>query len=66
MGANAAYIFESHFSSDLEGFIATTFEELEKIDGIGPVVAKEVVNYWQEEKKPKNDARLYPKRHNYR
>ena len=50
VGANAAYIFESHFSSDLEGFIATTFEELEKIDGIGPVVAKEVVNYWQEEK----------------
>ena len=46
VGAHIANLFEEHFSHDLKKFINSKLEELETIDGVGPIVAEEVVGFW--------------------
>ena len=41
-------MFEKYFLSDLGDFIKSSFEDLESIEGIGPVVAKEVIDFWSQ------------------
>ena len=48
VGEHVSKLFEKYFLSDLGDFMKSSFEELESIEGIGPVVAKEVIDFWSQ------------------
>ena len=49
IGSHLSKVLEDHFQSDLEKFQSTTFEELEKINEVGPIVADAIVRFWSDE-----------------
>lgn len=49
VGEHISKLFEGYFLSDLNKFMSSSIEELESIDGIGPLVAKEVIEFWSKE-----------------
>ena len=49
VGEHISKLFEVYFLSDLNAFMNASIEELESIDGVGPLVAKEVVAFWSQE-----------------
>ena len=49
VGEHISKLFEVYFLSDLNKFMNSTIEELESIDGVGPLVAKEVIEFWSKE-----------------
>ena len=49
VGEHISKLFELYFLSDLNAFMNASVEELESIDGVGPLVAKEVVAFWSQE-----------------
>ncbi len=48
VGEHISKLFEKYFLSDLYNFMNSSLEELESIEGIGPVVAKEVIDFWSQ------------------
>ncbi len=48
VGEHISKLFEKYFLSDLGNFMSSSFEELESIEGVGPVVAKEVIDFWSQ------------------
>jgi len=56
VGEHVAKLFENYFSGDLSRFIQASTDELEALDGIGPVVAKNVVQFWAD---PSNKKIVY-------
>ena len=46
VGEHISKLFEQYFLSDLSNFMNSSVEELESIDGVGPIVAKEVIDFW--------------------
>ncbi len=48
VGEHISKLFERYFLSDLGDFMKSSFEDLESIEGIGPVVAKEVIDFWSQ------------------
>ena len=46
VGEHISKLFEKYFLSDLGNFMNSSFEELESIEGVGPIVAKEVIDFW--------------------
>jgi len=49
IGSHLSKVLEDHFQSDLEKFQSTTFEELENINEVGPIVADAIVRFWSDE-----------------
>ena len=49
IGSHLSKVLEDHFLSDLEKFQSTTFEELENINEVGPIVADAIVRFWSDE-----------------
>ena len=49
VGEHISKLFELYFLSNLDAFMSSSIEELESIDGVGPLVAKEVVDFWSQE-----------------
>ena len=49
VGEHISKLFELYFLSDLNAFMNASIEELESIDGVGPLVAKEVTAFWSKE-----------------
>ena len=49
VGEHISKLFEQYFLSDLSNFMNSSVEELESIDGVGPIVAKEVIDFWYQE-----------------
>jgi len=48
VGEYIAKLLEKHFKGDLKKFSDTNKEELVAIDGVGPIVAKEIVHFWSD------------------
>ena len=48
VGEHISKLFEKYFLSDLGNFMNSSFEELESIEGVGPIVAKEVIDFWSQ------------------
>ena len=48
VGEHISKLFEKYFLSDLDNFMNSSFEELESIEGVGPIVAKEVIDFWSQ------------------
>ena len=48
IGSHLSKVLEDHFQSDLEKFQSTTFEELENINEVGPIVADAIVRFWSD------------------
>ena len=46
VGEHIARLFEKYFNEDIEKFSNASLEELEAIEGVGPIVAKEVTQFW--------------------
>ena len=46
VGEHIARLFEKYFNGDIEKFSNASLEELEAIEGVGPIVAKEVTQFW--------------------
>jgi DNA ligase (NAD+) len=49
VGEHVAALLAGHFD-DLDGIVKCSREELEAIDGIGPIVAESIVNYFKQER----------------
>ena len=49
VGEHISKLFELYFLSNLDAFMSSSIEELESIDGVGPLVVKEVVDFWSQE-----------------
>jgi len=49
VGEHLAKILEKHFEADIYRFMDTTEDELDSIFEIGPVVAKGIVKFWDDE-----------------
>ena len=49
VGEHTAKILEQAFQGDIGTFRVATFEMLESIDGIGPIVAESIIRFWQDE-----------------
>ena len=47
VGEHTAQVLEKHYNGRLKGFKNAKPEELENIDGIGPIVAQSVAQFWQ-------------------
>ena len=56
VGEHIAKLFENYFSGDLSRFIKASADELEALNGIGPIVAKNVVQFWAD---PSNKKIVY-------
>ena len=56
VGEHVSKLFENYFSGNLSRFIQASVDELEALDGIGPVVAKNVVQFWAD---PSNKKIVY-------
>ena len=48
VGEHISKLFEKYFLSDLGNFMNSSYEELESIEGVGPIVAKEVIDFWSQ------------------
>jgi len=48
VGEHISKLFEKYFLNDLSNFMNSSFDELESIEGIGPIVAKEVSDFWSQ------------------
>lgn len=46
VGEHIAKLLESHFDSSIKSFSIASIDELEQIEGVGPIVAKEIVEFW--------------------
>ena len=46
VGEHISRLLEQYFNGDLTQFSESTIDELESIEGVGPIVAKEVVQFW--------------------
>ncbi len=46
VGEHISKLLEIHFQSDMRKFRLASIEELEKIDGIGTIVAQEIKEFW--------------------
>ena len=46
VGEYLSKLFEKHFLGNFEEFMNSSEQELESIEGVGPIVAKEVVRFW--------------------
>ena len=46
MGEHISRLLEQYFNGNLTQFSESTIDELESIEGVGPIVAKEVVQFW--------------------
>ena len=46
VGETVAKILEKEFSSNLKKFIRVNYNELIEIDGIGPIVAENIIQFW--------------------
>ena len=46
VGEHIAKLLEDYFNDSIEKFYNSSTEELIKIEGIGPIVAKEIVEFW--------------------
>ena len=49
VGEHTAKILEQAFQGDIGTFRESSFDLLESIDGIGPIVAESIVRFWQDE-----------------
>jgi DNA ligase (NAD+) len=49
VGAHLSKVLESKYSSNLRRFQQATFEELELINEVGPIVAEGIVQFWSDE-----------------
>ena len=49
VGEHTAKILEQAFQGDIGTFRESSFDVLEAIDGIGPIVAESIVRFWQDE-----------------
>ena len=49
VGEHTAKILEHAFQSDIRMLSKATFDVLEAIDGIGPIVAESIIRFWQDE-----------------
>ena len=48
VGAGVAELLATHFG-DIEPLMSATPEELEAVDGVGPIIAEQVVHFFQDE-----------------
>ena len=48
VGAHLSKVLEKSFSGDIEDFMAASFEDLEAIDEVGPIVAKTITSFWSD------------------
>ena len=48
VGEHTAKIIEQAFQGDFEKFRYASFDELENIDEIGPIVAESIIRFWQD------------------
>ena len=48
VGSHLSKVIEKAFKSNIDDFINATFEELENIDEVGPIVAKTINKFWQD------------------
>ena len=46
VGEHIAKLFEIEFACDINDFINTNIDRMEHINGVGPIVAKEVIAFW--------------------
>ena len=46
VGEHISRLLEQYFNGNLTQFSESTIDELESIEGVGPIVAKEVVQFW--------------------
>ncbi|MFL2983103.1 MAG: NAD-dependent DNA ligase LigA [Candidatus Neomarinimicrobiota bacterium] len=49
VGEHIAKLLESYFNNDITRFYNASSEELIQIEGIGPIVAKEIVEFWNDD-----------------
>ena len=49
VGSHLSKVLESHFNSDLNKFQKTTYEELESINEVGPIVAEAIIRFWSDQ-----------------
>ena len=48
VGSHLSKVIEKAFKANIDDFINATFEELENIDEVGPIVAKTINKFWQD------------------
>ena len=48
MGSHLSKVIEKAFKANIDDFINATFEELQNIDEVGPIVAKTINKFWQD------------------
>ena len=48
VGSHLSKVIEKAFKGNINDFINATFEELENIDEVGPIVAKTINKFWQD------------------
>lgn len=53
VGEHVAKILEKQFSSDLTEFIKTNYDKLIEIDGVGPIVAENIIQFWSDQSNQK-------------
>ena len=49
VGEHVAKVLEKKFSSNLKEFIKTDYNELIEIDGVGPIVAENIIQFWSDQ-----------------
>ena len=53
VGEHTSKLLEKAFNSDLEVFIKCSFEDLESIEEVGPIVADSIIGFWNDESNKK-------------
>ena len=48
VGSHLSKVIERAFDANINDFINATFEELEKIDEVGPIVAETITRFWKD------------------
>ena len=48
VGSHLSKVIERAFNANINDFINATFEELEKIDEVGPIVAETITRFWKD------------------
>ena len=49
VGEHTSKILESAFKGNFDSFLEATFEDLESIEEIGPIVAQSIIEFWNDE-----------------
>jgi len=49
VGEHTSKILESAFKGNFDSFLKATFEDLESIEEIGPIVAQSIIEFWNDE-----------------